>query len=512
MYLVITLFSRMTLLGVIIFFFLQFYRTKKSFIKLFEGNKPLTLGFFGGIFGIIGTILGLPYKGAIINYRDMGVIVASLYGGLPATLLSCSIASTHRLLLGGPSGLACSIGTLCAGVFSSFFRKSFMRSNEKVIFGCLLSAVSELVHLFIAYLIITPRSLAADIVSNALMPMVITNAFGVALILALTRYTEQAIKIVSSQVFAATLGIVEDAIRVVEDPKSENLVRFAHKISLVLDVDEVVIDLNGFPKTNESNITKICVPLMARNGTVGNLIVINNAGFQEEQIMMIKEIAKFVEMVMLAAKAVKEAILAREAQMRDFMSKLGPHFLFNTLASIRYLVKTDQNSAVKMIDELSELLRYYFKKKEPLVTLDEEIRIIEYYLSIMKLRYGEALIYQINVPESLKYHYIPPMILQPIVENAIEHGEKDGRVIVKIEATQKDEKLILKVCDKGNGMKSDSKKGVGMMLVETRLKNIYSDRAKIEYKSKNGLNVIISIPMEGIHDKGSCFRRRATCT
>lgn len=508
MYLIVTLFSRMTLLGVVIFFFLQFYRTKKSFIKLFESGKPLVWGIFGGTFGVVGTMLGLPYKGAIINYRDMGVIVASLYGGLPATLLSCSIASTHRFLLGGPSGLACAMGTLCAGIFSSFFRKQFVRSSEKVIFGFFLSAVSELIRLFVAYLIITPRSLAADIVSNALFPMVITNAFGVSLILALTKYTENAVKITTSQVFTITLGTVEDAIKFVEDPKSENLAKFAQKMSHVLNVDKILIDLDGYLPTNENcNMVRICMPLKSKGSIIGNLIVINNTELQEEQILMIKESAKFVEMVVLAAKAVKEAILAREAQMRDFMSKLGPHFLFNTLASIRYLVKVDENKAIKMIDELSELLRYYFEKKGPFVALEEEISIIKYYLSIMKLRFGESLSYEVDIPENLRNHLIPPMILQPIVENAIEHGEKDGKIAVKIKVIQKDQNLLIRVCDKGNGMRPGSEKGVGMTLIETRLKNIYSDRARIEYKNKNGLNVIISIPMEEFHDKSSCLGR-----
>ncbi len=508
MYLVVTLFSRMTLLGVIIFFSLQFYRTKKSFVKLFESGKPLILGVFGGVFGVIGTILGLPYKGAIINYRDMGVIIASLYGGLPAALLSGSIASTHRFLLGGPSGLACAVGTLSAGVFSSFFRKQFVKSKKKVALGCLLSAVSELIHLLIAYLIITPRSLAADIVSNAILPMVITNASGVALILALTRYTEDEIKATASRVFKVTLGTVEEAIKFVEDPKQENLMNFANKISRVLDVDQVLINLDKDSLLDENyDVKKVHVPLKSKDGTMGDLIVISSMELEKEQILMVREVAKFVEIVVLAARAVKEAILAREAQMRDFTSKLGPHFLFNTLASIRYLVKTDEDKAIRMIDELSELLRYYFEEKEPFVALEEEMGMIKYYLSIMKLRYGEALNYEIDVPENLKHCFIPPMILQPIVENAIEHGEKNGMITVKIKAIQRDRYLFVRISDEGRGMKPGSKKGVGMTLIETRLKNIYSNRARIEYKNENGLSVTIGMPLEESYDKSSCFGR-----
>ncbi|MGJ8454987.1 LytS/YhcK type 5TM receptor domain-containing protein [Pseudothermotoga sp. U03pept] len=509
MYLLITLFGRMTILGVTIFFALQFYKTKKSFVKLFEGNKPIVLGVFGGLFGVLGTILGLPYKGAIINYRDIGVIVASLYGGLPASLLSSSIASSHRFFLGGPSGFACAVGTLCAGLFSTSLRGWYLRSKEKVILGSLISAFSELVHLFVAYFLIIPRSLAADIVLNALAPMVITNAFGVALILALTKFTEQAVKDASSKVFSTTLAVAEDAVKTIEEPSTANIQRFAEKLSTILGVEKLIIDFDERTSRQESNCpVRACIALKSRGRTIGRLMVLNNTELQEEQTLMLREIAKFIEMVVVAARAVKESILAREAQMRDFASKLGPHFLFNTLASIRYLIRNDDENAVKMVDELSELLRYYFKNKESLVTLSEELRMIEYYLSIMKLRYGDSLVYEIDIPEDLKDQQVPTMILQPIVENAVEYGARDGKISVKVKVSSKDSELILRVSDKGMGMKS-AQKGIGMTLVEARLRNLYGDRARVEYKNKDGLTVTITIPMEGAHDKSRYIRRRA---
>jgi len=504
------LFGRMTILGVTIFFALQFYKTKKSFAKLFEGNKPIVLGVFGGLFGVLGTILGLPYKGAIINYRDIGVIVASLYGGLPASLLSSSIASSHRFFLGGPSGFACAVGTLCAGLFSAGLRGWYLRSKEKVLLGSLISAFSELVHLFVAYFLIMPRSLAADIVLNALAPMVVTNAFGVALILALTKFTEQAVKEASSKVFSTTLAVAEDAVKTIEEPSMANIQRFAKKLSTILGVEELVIDFDEKMSQQESNCpVRACIALKSRGRTVGRLMVLNNAELQEEQILMLREIAKFIEMVVVAARAVKESILAREAQMRDFSSKLDPHFLFNTLASIRYLIRNNDENAVKMVDELSELLRYYFKNKESLVTLNEELRMIEYYLSIMKLRYGSSLVYEIDIPEDLKNQQVPTMILQPIVENAVEYGARDGKISVKVKASATDRELILKVSDKGMGMKPTQQKGIGMTLVEARLRNLYGDKARVEYKNKDGLTVTITIPMEGAHDKSRYIGRRA---
>ncbi|MEJ5229328.1 MAG: LytS/YhcK type 5TM receptor domain-containing protein [Pseudothermotoga sp.] len=510
MYLLITLFGRMTMLGVSIFFVLQFYKTKKSFVRLFEGNKPIVLGVFGGLFGVLGTILGLPYKGAIINYRDIGVIVASLYGGLPASLISSSIASTHRFFLGGPSGFACAVGTLCAGLFSTFLRKWFLRSKERIALGGFTSALAELLHLFVAYFLIIPRSLAADIVLNALAPMVVTNAFGVALILTLMKFTEQAVKNASSKVFSATLSVVEDAVKTIEEPCLGNIEKFAEKLSTILGVEKLEIDLNDRTSTAEILYPmRTSIVLKTKGQTLGKLIVYSSSELQEEQLLMLREITKFVEMVVVAAKAVKESILAREAQMRDFASKLGPHFLFNTLASIRYLIKNNSENAVKMIDEMSELLRYYFKNKESFVTLEEEIKIVEYYLSIMKLRYGTSLDYEIDVPEDLKDQLVPTMILQPIVENAVEHGIKDGEVSVKISAISKDRDLILRVSDKGPGMKLGSRKGVGMTLVETRLRNLYSNKARVEYKNRGGLIVSIILPVEEIYDKDRHIGRRA---
>lgn len=506
----IGLFSRMTVLGMIMFLALQFYKTKKSFARLFEGDRRIFLGIFGGIFGILGTILGLGYKGAIINYRDMGVIVASLYGGLPASLISSSIASIHRFFLGGPSGFACAVGTTCAGLLATSLRGWFSRSERKVLLGGFISILSELLHLSVAYFLIVPRSLAADIVLNALAPMVVTNAFGVALILALMRFTEQAIKDASTKVFTATLSLVEDAIRTVEEPSAENLQRFGERLSTILGVEKVVIDMDDkCSREKRDPSVRACLALKVRDRTVGRLIVLNSGELREEQALMLSEIGKFVEMVVVAAKAVKESILAREALMRDFSSKLGPHFLFNTLASIRYLIRAEPENAVKMVDELSELLRYYFRNRESFVTLEEELRMIEYYLSIMKRRHGDSLHYKIDVPEILKDQPVPPMILQPIVENALEHGLRDGKIFVSISANSKDQQLILRVRDRGPGMKSTSRKGTGMTLVETRLRNLYGEKAQVEYKNRGGLIVTISGPLGWNYDK-SCYSGRRT--
>ncbi|KUK21628.1 MAG: two-component system, LytTR family, sensor kinase [Pseudothermotoga sp.] len=497
MFLAITLLSRVALLGLIVFVVIQSYSARISLAKIFNTKKPYILGLIGGIFGVAGNFLGLPYKGAIINFRDMGIIVTALYGGFPAALIGSTIASIHRYLLGGPAAFACALGTIGAGLFSSVFRKRFFHSKNKILAGSVVAIFAELIHLSIAYFFIYPPELAADIVFNALIPMTVSNFLGVGLTLTLVKQSELYVKNFSSQIFSITLRVFESAVRLLENPNMENLNLFSKDLAKILNVDKLTIKLEDeFKPERKKGECRLFIPLISRGKIIGRIVVENRDGFDEDQIFMIKQISKFVEIVVIGATAVREAILAREAMMRDFMSKLGPHFIFNTLASIRYLTVNNANDAVKMIDNLSELLRYYFKNQKAFVSLDEEIKIIECYLSIMKARYGDILSYHINVTGDFRNHPVPPMILQPVIENAVEHGEKNGKIYVKIEAEKYGDCMILKVSDSGKGLSRGFKKGVGMKLLETRLENIYSKKASVKYVNDNGLTVLIKIPLE----------------
>lgn len=149
--------------------------------------------------------------------------------------------------------------------------------------------------------------------------------------------------------------------------------------------------------------------------------------------------------------------LLKEAQLQGLQFQIQPHFLFNTLNVISMMAIMENNRKVyDLIMALSRFMRYSLKKTTALVSLDEELDMVEKYLYILKARLGNKLEYEVKseVQEEIE---VPPFILQPIVENAFRHGLEDkvgnGKIIVRI--TRRGEYVILRVFNDGIGMEKE---------------------------------------------------------
>jgi two-component system LytT family sensor kinase len=112
------------------------------------------------------------------------------------------------------------------------------------------------------------------------------------------------------------------------------------------------------------------------------------------------------------------------AQMQNLKSQLNPHFLFNNLSVLTSLVQKDQDKAVDFINELSKVYRYVLENKtSELVPLNEELLFLDHYMYLLKIRFGNNVIFNVNIDASKKNTLLPPMCLQVLVENTIQHNE-----------------------------------------------------------------------------------------
>ncbi len=209
--------------------------------------------------------------------------------------------------------------------------------------------------------------------------------------------------------------------------------------------------------------------------------------------------------------------LAREntlAMVQAMESQFNPHFLFNTLESIRYMIRFEPQSAERMIVNLSRLLRYSIQRGEELASLGEELEFSDKYLQIMYYRYGERLQYQIDRDKSLEDIRMPRMILQPIVENSIKYGygdQKEEVLSIFIHAEVNETNLEIVVEDDGIGIPPDllmelrenlghrqNHSGhIGIYNVHRRLYLLYGKGSGVEMESRvgEGTRVILRMPM-----------------
>jgi LytS/YehU family sensor histidine kinase len=196
----------------------------------------------------------------------------------------------------------------------------------------------------------------------------------------------------------------------------------------------------------------------------------------------------------------KESILAN---LRMLQAQIEPHFLFNTLSNILSLIDTKPDKGKSMLLDLTRYLRTSLSRTLPeKTTLSQEISMIKAYLDIQKIRMDERLNYKIDVPNNLWQHTFPPMLLQPLVENAVKHGlepKVEGGEIV-ISATQDNNLLKIEVADTGLGFSDFDKPGVGIANVRERLGLLFGEKGRlmIEENKPQGVRTIIEVPINDV--------------
>jgi sensor histidine kinase YesM len=196
----------------------------------------------------------------------------------------------------------------------------------------------------------------------------------------------------------------------------------------------------------------------------------------------------------------KEAL---EAKLRLLQAQIEPHFLFNTLSNVLSLIDRDPVKGKSMLTDLIHYLRTSLSRTLPgRTTLDQEIEIVRAYLNIQKIRMGERLRFTIEVPDAARLHPFPPMLLQPLVENAIKHGlepQMEGGEII-IRATENHDLIRIEVTDTGPGFSSFQKTGVGIANVRERIQLLYGAKGRLlmEENKPHGVKATIEVPKHGV--------------
>jgi hypothetical protein len=187
-----------------------------------------------------------------------------------------------------------------------------------------------------------------------------------------------------------------------------------------------------------------------------------------------------------------------EAQLKMMQAQVEPHFLFNTLASVDYLIETDPPTASKMQKNLIQYLRAALPQmREGSTTLGKEVQLCRAYLEILKFRMEDRLHYTVTVPQGLMSAQFPPMMLQSLVENSIKHGlepKPEGGAIT-ISADIVDGRLRVTVADTGLGFAAAARpgSGVGLSNVRERLAALYGGRARLSLDANDPSGTIVTI-------------------
>ncbi|RLB13971.1 MAG: transcriptional regulator [Deltaproteobacteria bacterium] len=523
-------------------------------------DKSILILFFGA-FGIVGTYAGTPMMGAIANLRAIGVITGGLFGGPLVGAGAGIIAGGHRFLIdmNGFTSVPCGLSTFLEGLAAGLLS---LRLKEKVLnwrVAAFLGIVGESAHMLITMAIARPFAEAWALVQVVALPMILINSFGAGLFVEIIRFVLEDRQRRESLQARKALDIANRTVTylknglTMESARETAQIIFDHlTVAAVSMTDETQIlsfigageDHHQAGMAFQTAATRkviqtgkpvflmgkeqigctdphcplesaIVAPLRKGKSIVGAIkfygskkIPLNKIDFQ----LALGLANLFSTQLELEDIHITSQLLAR-AEIKRLQSQINPHFLFNSLNTIVSLCRTNAEKARELILELSTYLRRNLRQNMGLIPVAQELQQVKSYLSIEQARFGDRIRVSIDMEEGCQDWPVPPLIIQPLVENAIKHGiysrEDGGSVLIGIARTNGD--LSISVKDNGVGMNRDvvrsvfSKEtadlgkvggGIGLRNINQRLERVYGPQYRLRIRSspQKGTSVRMKIP------------------
>lgn len=528
----------------------------KNFLKTTHINtkRKISMGFFFALLSIIGTYTGISFNDAIVNTRVIGAVVGGLIGGPITGLIAGLIAGTHRFFIDITSftSLSCAISTTLEGLIAGFFSKKFYESKDKVLFSIALGIVAEFLQMVVILLVAKPFDKAMDLVSVIALPMIFMNSIGIGLFINIIENIkkigdlEGAFRSYQTLLIAdKTLGELRSKL---DYKSSKNIAKIIYDAT---DFDAVSITDNrkilahiGLASDHHltgqkvrTNLTKnilknettesvhisdkiqcsndncplkkaLIVPLRIKDNHIGTLKLYKgkNSVSSNSDIELAKGLGNIFSTQLELSLLEYQKNLRVKAELHALQAQINPHFLFNAINTIVSLIRTNQEKARETLIYLSDYFRRNMNNDKDLILLEEELNHVNAYLKIEKARFEDRLELTINNEVSLPL-YVPPLIIQPIVENAVKHGilnNKNGGKI-KIDLYLKNNSLNIIISDNGIGIsnsdllniKAFNSNSVGLNNVYKRLKTLFHEKASLEIISNinEGTTVKIKMPL-----------------
>ncbi|BBE30492.1 sensor histidine kinase [Tepiditoga spiralis] len=532
---ILKMLERTGLIVLLIYIVLRLPYTKKLFIKDHEKKLKINIfiGISGGLIGIVGTLLGISYKTAITNYRDMGVIFAGFIAGIPGGLIAGLISGTHRFFMGGITNVPCSLATISIGIIAGIYSEKFGEEIFNPISSIFFTATAEIYHLFLVYLIVSPKELAFEISTKFMPPMVLSNSLGVFLLSSIYYSLLKENELLQSKAVISIFKIFEKSTFLINGMKEEFLQSFSKETIkntmftdfFIIKDNKVIssygeikrnIKISEFEKTilkkqkihylkngkqekiNSNNLkffSGIFIPLKDENILLE--FIKNKSNFiSDSQITVAKLIGDFISLQLKIHRANNIRSEMEEMRYRDLLMKTNPHMIFNVLNTISYLSDKEPLKVKELCYSLGNFLRNNVDIEKPLIDLKKELNILDNYIDIMRVRYEDMIEFdfKINAEDSMQ---LPAFTLQPLVENSLKHGMiPDKKLKISITITQKSNGFKIIIKDNGKGSNSN-KEGFGIKSIRKRYENIYHNKVKINTSSFLFSGMVVTIDVGG---------------
>lgn len=536
---------------------LAFLLSKVKIFKRLVTKKNVTmidkiiLAILFGLFGIIGTYSGIRINGAIANSRVIGVFVAGWLGGPLVGLLSGLIAGIHRwaIDIGGFTALACGLSTIIEGLIAGYSSRKFRNIRTDWLGALIMAAASEMIQMLIILLVARPFSASLNLVKIIWLPMIFVNSIGVAIFIGITQQIFLEKEQIAAEKAQLILEIANKTLpylrkgfnsktayytaQIIYDMAGLDAVAITNQDRILCHVgvgsdhhkcgNIPLTDItNKVMKTGEYRIANnkedigcscgkcnlcsaVIVPLKEREEVIGTLKLYRGEkpGITNLDIQLALGLAELFSTQIELSEIEYQKKLLTKIELKMLQAQINPHFLFNSLNTIASFIRTKPSMARELIIHLGDYLRQNMKLNQDEIDFYQEINHIKSYLAIVHARFGDRVKINFNIDEGIRVK-IPPLTLQPIVENAVKHGLKSNEELeIKIVAKNEDEHIRLSILDNGVGIpkeileellsESYKDESIGLKNVNKRLKFKYGGDYGLKIISEVGKGTIINI-------------------
>jgi len=546
-----------------VFLVIAYLFTKSPFFSSFHihtlhRRQLIVLYIVFSVFSILGTYFGLPIKDAIANTRAIGAVLAGVIGG---PLLGGSVGLTagiHRYFLGGFTAYSCALSTTVEGLIGGFVHIYLIRRYQQhrllsPMVAFLTTFVAEIVQMLIILLLSKPFGEAYALVQIIALPMILANSTGAAIFVSIIRdqrkmydklsvtFSAKALKMAEKTFSILARGFNEESARevatVIQEETSVGAVAITDKDKVLAFVgagndhhlvghritssqtlrairEDRTVYADGGEHKWRCSLSDTCplgsvlsVPLRVDNELIGtiNLFEPKNKLFLVTNKTLGEGITQLLSDQILYSRYTTQKNLLTKAELKLVQAQINPHFLFNALNTIIAITRKDGDRARDLLLHLSNFFRKNLKRTGNTSTLEEELNHIQSYLLIEKARFEDRLQLEMDIDPALLPLQLPLFTLQPIVENAIKHGISNmlDQGIIRLSAVREPGCVRISVEDNAGSFAERDQKGLGMKIVEKRIKNLCGDSHGLKISCTPGERTVISItiPENGCREK-----------
>ncbi len=544
----IDLLERLSVIAAFAYFFSKLKPFRHVLLRSGSFREKFLLAVLFGLLAVAGTYVGIPVKGALANSRVVGAAVAGLLGGPWVGLAAGLLGGAHRYLMGGFTALACGVSTTVEGLFAGLVHRAMRGKTTTWAVGFWTGLVAETMQMVIILALARPFSQAWELVQVIGIPMIVANSLGVAVFMATVRalkeredrigalHTQKVLEIANKTLPHLRKGLdfesAAAAARIIYEATDAAAVAMTDRDRILAHVGvggdhhrpgEPILTAATRRVLSEGQTVvaetraeigckaagcqlgaAIIVPLRCREEIIGALKFYRS---HENTITSLDQefvagIAQLFATQFELAELQRQAELVTKAELKALRAQINPHFLFNALNTIVSYVRTEPETARRLLIYLGDFFRRNLHQAGDFVTLAEELNHVKAYLAIEQARFGEKLRVREEIDPALATLELPVLTLQPLVENAVKHGllpkREGGTVTIRVAKVKRGVRIM--VHDDGIGIPPekmarllapdtfglDWTTGVGLSNVHERLKSIYGQSAGLRMESESG--------------------------